>query len=474
MTETATPTDLRTDRPVADAAPASAVEPFWTIARREIRETMILGLPLVAAQLVQILLATTDTIMAGQVSPHDLAYVALGGSLWYPMSLFGLGTLLVVNPTVSQLYGAGDHAKIGSKVHQGLWLAMILGAFTLCGVQFAEPVLRWNHVEPSLIPGAIAFLKSICWGLPALFGQVALRGLSEGVSRTRPLLVIALLAFPLNIFGNWVFINGHFGLPKLGGVGCGVATAIVLWVDFALMLAWVRWYDGYSPYRVLRQWEWPHWSEIRALFRLGIPIGVALFMECTLFAAGPLLLGQFGENVVAAHQSALNVASVTFMIPLGFSTATSIRVGQAVGRRDAVGVRRAGFTGILLCAAIMVVNGALLATIPGPLASLYTREPEVAGLMAQLLFLAAIFQVFDGVQVSSNACLRGLKDTAVPAAITVVAYWAIGIPLAYWLAIHRGQQAVGVWVAFIAALGVAAALLALRFDRKSRRVLGDG
>jgi len=468
MTDTATPSEIRrSERPVA------APEPFWTIARREVRATMILGLPLVGAQLAQILLSTTDTIMAGQVSPHDLAYVALGGSLWYPMSLFGLGTLLSVSPTVSQLYGAGQFEKIGSKVHQGLWLAMILGAITLCGVQFCEPILRWNNVEPSLIPGAIAFLKSICWGLPALYGQVALRGLSEGVSRTRPLLVIALLAFPMNIFGNWVFINGHFGMPRLGGVGCGVATAIVLWVDFALMLTWVRWYEGYRPYQVLRRWEWPHARELRSLFWLGIPIGVSLFMECTLFASGPLLLGQFGEKVVAAHQSALNVASVTFMVALGFSTATSIRVGQAVGRRDAAGVRRAGFTGILLCAGVMVLNGTLLATCPGPLASLYTRDPDVAGLMARLLVLAAIFQVFDGVQVSSSACLRGLKDTAVPAVITVVAYWAVGIPLAYWLAIARGRQAEGVWMAFIAALGVAAGLLAFRFDRKSRRVVAD-
>ncbi len=443
-------------------------ESRWTIARREVRETMALGLPLVGAQVAQILLSTTDTIMAGQISPHDVAYVALGGSIWFPLSLFGLGVLFAVSPTVAQLYGAERYPEIGPKVHQALWLAFMIAGLTFIGVQFCEPLLWWNKVQPELIPGAIAYLNAICWGLPALYGQVALRGMSEGVSRPRPLLVISLLSFPLNVLGNWVFINGHFGMPRMGGVGCGVASAIVLWTNFAMMVGWVNYYEGYRPFHLFHRWEWPHAGEIRGLFRLGIPIGIGLFMECTLFAAGALLLGQFGEQVVAAHQSALNMASVTFMIPLGVSMAASARVGQAVGRRDPVGVRRAGFTGIVLSAGIMVVSGILLATFPGAIAAVYTRDAEVARLMARLLVFAAIFQVFDGLQVSSNSCLRGLKDTAVPAAITVVAYWGIGFPLAWWLAIHRGLQADGIWYAFMAALFAAATLLTYRFHLKSR------
>lgn len=452
----------------SDSNPSPGKESPWHLARHEIREILILGLPLVGAQLAQILLSTTDTVMAGQVSPQDLAYVALGGSVWYPLSLSGLGVLLAVSPTVSQLYGAERFEEIGHRVHQGLWLALFFSMLTLVGVQFCEPVLQWNNVKPELIPGAIAYLKAISWGLPALFGQVTLRGMSEGVSRPRPLLVISLLSFPLNVLGNWIFINGHFGVPKMGGVGCGVASAIVLWVNFAMMVAWVRWYDGYRPYNLFHHWEWPHLGQMGTLFRLGFPIGVGLFMECTLFAAGALLLGRFGETVVAAHQAALNMSSVTFMIPLGISMAASIRVGQAVGRRDPAGVRRAGFTGILLSAGIMVVSGVCLATFPSAIAAVYTQDAHVKALMARLLVFAAVFQVFDGLQVSSNSCLRGLKDTAVPAAITVVVYWGIGFPLAWWLAIHRGLQADGIWYAFIAALIAAATLLTFRFHLKSR------
>jgi MATE family multidrug resistance protein len=439
--------------------------------KREVRETLILGLPLAGSQLAQILLSTTDTVMAGHYDKADLAAVALGGSIYFPLSLFGMGVLLAVSPTVSQLYGAERHTEIGRTTHQGLWIAAFMGVMTLIAAYFVEPLLGLMKVQESLVRPTMGYITAISWGLPALFGQVALRGMSAGVSRPRPMLVISLLSFPMNVLFNWVFMYGKFGMPQLGGVGCGVASAIVLWLNFLMMAGWVRYYTGYRAYHVFERWDWPDWKEIRSLFHVGAPIAVGMFMECSLFAAGALLLGRFSDTVVAAHQAALNMASVTFMIPLGLSQASSIRVGQAVGRKDYPEVRRAGFVGIGMSAAIMVVSGTCLALFPRAISALYTNNPEVISLMARLLFYAAIFQVFDGLQVSSISVLRGLKDTAVPAGITVVAYWALGLPLAWYLGVFRGHQADGVWMGFILALVVAATLLTLRFEHSSRKLL---
>lgn len=441
----------------------------WSAWKTEIRETLILGAPVVGTQLAQILLNATDTVMAGRLGASDLASVALGGGVFYPLCLYGMGVLMSVSPTVSQLFGAGRHDEIGRQLHQGLWVALVLGFLTIGASRFCEPIFHALDVNADLIPGAMGYLTAIAWGLPAMYCQIALRGMSDGVSRTRPMFVISLLSFPMNVFGNWVFMYGQFGMPRLGGVGCGVASAIVLWLNFAMMAGWVYFSSGYRPYRVFERFEWPRWGEIRKLLALGTPIGVGLFMECTLFAAGALLLGRFGDTVVAAHQAALNVASVTFMIPLGLSTAASIRVGQAVGRQDAAAVRRAGFTGIGLAACIMLGCAVLLATAPGAIARLYSNDPAVLSLMSRLLLYAAVFQLFDGFQVASNASLRGLKDTSIPALITVVVYWVVGVPVAYWLAIVREQQADGVWTGFIVALFLAAVFLTIRFDRISRR-----
>ena len=467
------PTPTASQRPPAtpgtQAPPVSRPAIPWSVWKTEVRETLILGGPVVGTQLAQILLSATDTVMAGRLGAADLASVALGGGVFYPLCLYGMGVLMSVSPTVSQLYGAGRHDEIGRQLHQGLWVALVLGVFTAGAAQFCEPIFHALDVNADLIPGAMGYLTAIAWGLPAMYCQIALRGMSDGVSRTRPMFFISLLSFPMNVFGNWVFMYGHFGMPRLGGVGCGVASAIVLWLNFFMMASWVYFSGGYRPYRVFERFEWPRWADIRKLLALGTPIGVGLFMECTLFAAGALLLGRFGDTVVAAHQAALNVASVTFMIPLGISTAASIRVGQAVGRRDPAAVRRAGFTGIGLAAFIMLGCATLLALAPGAIARLYSSDPAVLTLMSRLLLYAAVFQLFDGFQVASNACLRGLKDTSVPALITVVVYWVIGVPVAYCLAIGRGQQADGIWSGFIVALFLAAVLLTIRFDRISRR-----
>lgn len=466
-TPTASQRPLATPGTQAPSLPRPRID--WSAWRREAREILILGAPVVGTQLAQIFLSATDTVMSGRLGASELASVALGGGLYYPLCLYGMGVLMSVSPTVSQLYGAGRHTEIGPQLHQGLWVALFLGMVTLCLAQFCGPVFHLLGVNSDLIPGAVGYLQAISWGLPALYGNIALRGMSDGVSRTRPMLLISLISLPLDIFGNWVFLYGKFGMPKLGGVGCGVSSAMVLWINFTLMASWVAFSRGYRPYHVFERFEPPRWGDIRKLLAIGTPIGIGLFMECTLFAMGALLLGRFGETVVAAHQAALNVASVTFMIPLGISTAASIRVGQAVGRGDPAGVRLAGFTGIGLAALIMLGCATLLATVPGAIAGLYSNDPAVLSLMSRLLLYAAVFQLFDGFQVASNASLRGFKDTSVPALITVVVYWVIGVPVAYWLAIVRGQQADGIWTGFIVALLLAAVLLTVRFDRISRR-----
>jgi MATE family multidrug resistance protein len=262
---------------------------------------------------------------------------------------------------------------------------------------------------------------------------------------------------------------GRLGLPTLGAQGSGIATALVLWVQalgFALYIGRRRHYRALAPFAAF---DPPHWRTILGLLRLGVPMGISVLMEAGLFVVTALLIGGLGATSVAGHQVAINVASVAFMVPLGVAMATTVRVGNAVGRGDPAAIRAAGYAGIAAAALTQTFSSLAMALFPLAIANIYTDDHAVAAMAAQLLALAAIFQFSDGIQVSANGALRGLKDTTVPMAITILAYWGIGMPVGYWLAFGAGYGARGMWIGLIAGLTAAAALLALRFARRSAR-----
>ncbi|HYR83756.1 MAG TPA: MATE family efflux transporter [Terriglobia bacterium] len=431
--------------------------------REEAVATVKLGAPLIAAQVAQISIGFVDAVMAGRLSPQALAAVAVGSSVWFTVIVLCIGLLVSVSPSVAQLFGSGKHGEIGYCVRQGLWLSLAAAVACLLLLRATEPVLDWLHVAPELIPTSIGFLHAISWGLPAFCAYQVLRSFSEGVSITRPVMYASLIALFGNIAGDYIFMYGKLGLPTLGAVGCGVSSAITMWIMVLFMAAYINLKPVYRAYAVFSRFEWPRWKEISALARLGVPIAVSLFMEASLFGVAALVIGSIGTIAVAGHQIALNVAALTWTVPLGISMAITVRVGQAIGRGDPHGARFAGFVGIALGAAFMSISALVMFTAPQVIASIYTQNTEVREMAVRLLFMAAIFQVFDGLQVSGAGALRGLKDTKIPMFITTFSYWVIGMPLGYLLGIKLGHGPAGLWIGFIFALAFAAILLNVRF-----------
>jgi MATE family multidrug resistance protein len=368
---------------------------------------------------------------------------------------------------VAQLDGAGRRPEVGAVFHQALWMALGMGVLLWFAVRHAEPLIDFIGVTPSLRHDVQRFLLAISWGAPALTCYFALRGLSEGLSLTRPSMYFSLGGLVLLIPLGYVLMFGKLGIPPQGAHGCGVATAIVLWLEMLAFGLYVMRHRNYRGLGLFDRFERPQLRRIGALIHIGLPMAVSLLAEAGLFVATALIIATLGEDVIASHQVALNIASLFFMIPLGLAMAITVRVGNAVGRGDARGVRYAGFCGIGLTLVTQLFSAGLMLTMQHYIAALYTNDPKVIALAMQLIMLAGLFQFSDGIQVASNGALRGLKDTRIPMAITLFAYWIIGMPVGWWLAFHHGLGARGMWMGLIAGLSVAAVMLFIRFWRSA-------
>lgn len=435
----------------------------------EIGATVRLALPLVLAQMAAIGSNVVDAVLSGHFSTHVLGAVAVGTNIWSLAIVTGIGLMMAVPPAVSQLDGAGRRYAVGAVFRQALWLALATGIGLWSAIRHASPLFAWIGVAPDLRDDVNAFLHAISWGAPALTCYFALRGLSEGLSLTRPSMYFSFGGLALLVPLGYVFMYGKLGLPPQGARGCGIATALVLWVELIGFAVYLLNHRNYRGLGLLDHFEWPHLRRIGELLQVGLPMAVSLIAEAGLFVAVALGISRLGDDVVASHQVAVNVSALFFMIPLGLAMAITVRVGNAVGRGDARGVRYAGFCGIALTLVTQAVSATLMFTLPHAIASLYTEQANVVDLAARLLLLAALFQFSDGIQVASNGALRGLKDTRVPMAITLFAYWLVGMPVGWWLAFHRGFGARGMWMGLIAGLSMAAVLLFVRFWRSAWR-----
>jgi MATE family multidrug resistance protein len=433
----------------------------------EMRATVRLALPLICAQLAAIGSNVIDTVLAGHVNEHVLGAVAVGANIWSLVIVSGIGMMMALPPSVAQLDGAGRRHEVGAVFRQALWLALGMGVLLWFAVRHAAPLIDFIGVTPSLRHDVQRFLLAISWGAPALTCYFALRGLSEGLSLTRPSMYFSLGGLLLLVPLGYVLMFGKLGIPPQGAHGCGVATAIVLWLEMLAFGVYVIFRRNYHGLGLLDCFEWPHARRIGQLIHIGLPMAVTLLAEAGLFVATALVIATLGESVIASHQVAISIASFFFMIPLGLAMAITVRVGNAVGRGDEQGVRYAGFCGIGLTLATQLFSAALMFGLPHFIASLYTHDPKVIALAAQLIFLAGIFQFSDGIQVAANGALRGLKDTRVPMAITLFAYWAVGMPIGWWLTFHQHMGARGMWMGLIAGLSVAAVMLFVRFWRSA-------
>jgi multidrug resistance protein, MATE family len=441
--------------------------------RQQLGATTRLAVPLALTQLVQMAMGFVDVVMIGRLGTVSMAAGVLGTSFFFTLMLVCMGVVMAVNPLVAQAVGAREPAAVGRAVRQGLWLGALLALPLMLVLWQARPLLALAGQDPEVARLAAAYLGAILWGVLPNLWYTALRGFAEGIAKPRPILIVTLAAAGLNVFGNWVLMYGNLGMPALGLVGTGIATAIVMWALFGGLLLVTRLHSAFRHYDVFSTIRRPDPKALLELFRLGWPIGVTFGLESGLFLAATLLMGLVGTTALAAHQIALNAAGVTFMIPLGIAMATTVRVGHEAGAADRQGASRAGWAGMTLGALMMVGPALLFWLRPEWVVWIYTGSTEggpageaVAAQAAALLSIAAVFQLFDGVQVTAGGALRGLRETRSPMVVGLLAYWGLGLSAAYVLGIRAGLGAEGVWWGLTAGLGAAAIGLSLWFHRR--------
>jgi len=436
---------------------------------RELRATVLLALPLIAGQLSTMAQNVVDVMLAGHLGAEVLGAVAVGTGVWNLAIMTAIGVMLALPPSVAQLDGARRRHEVGPLFRQAIWLALGLGVPLMLAVRWGGPLLVGLIGVPAGLAADVGrFLHAVSFGAPALCLFFACRGLSEGLSMPRPSMVVGVLGLLVLAPTGYVLMYGRLGLPMLGARGSGLAAAITCWVQATALAGWLRWSGRYRGLGWSGGRRRPDPAAILGLLRIGVPMAVTVLLESSLFSAASLAIGRFGPNAAASHQIALNVAALAFMVPLGLALAITVRVGNAVGRGDPAGVRRAGLLGMGLALAVQIVSSAAMLGGPRSIASLYTSDTAVLAGAATLLQFAGIFQLSDGLQVSANGALRGLKDTRIPMLVTAFAYWGVGMPLGLFLAFGQAWRAPGMWVGLIAGLSVAAALLAARFLALSR------
>nr|WP_262926313.1 MATE family efflux transporter [Serratia fonticola] len=429
---------------------------------------MALAIPVIIAQISQTAMGVVDTIMAGSYSATDMAAVAVGTSIWLPTILFGHGLLLALTPVIAQLNGAGRRDRIAYQVRQGFWLASGVSLLIIAVIYNSQLVIDMMHnIDPLLAEKAVGFLHAIMWGAPGyLFFQVV-RGQCEGLSKTKPGMVIGFLGLLINIPINYILIFGKFGMPEMGGVGCGVATASVYWMMFLMM----RWYaKRASSLRDIKLEQGAHrgpdWQALKRLIGIGLPVALALFFEVTLFAVVALLVSPLGIVAVAGHQIALNFSSLMFVLPLSLGVGATIRVGHRLGEGSVEGARIAAYAAIAVGIAMASCSALFTAAFRESIALLYNDNPAVVTMASHLMLLAAIYQISDSIQVIGSGILRGYKDTRAIFYITFVAYWVLGLPSGYLLAltdyIVPAMGPSGFWFGFIIGLTFAAFMMVLR------------
>lgn len=439
-------------------------------ARSELNQLLRLGGPLIVNNLSIAGMNMADAMMSGRLGADALAAVAVGGSVWLLAFTVALGVLMAISPIAARYFGAGRPEMIGRYSRQGMYIAVAYGIPVIIFGQFlVEPLLTVIGIDAEFRGLTSSYVAAISWGAPAIYVFLALRFTTEGIGRTTPIMYTSVFALFCNVFLNYVLMFGNFGFPALGVVGCGLASAITMWlVMFAL--AWhIVVAPAYKPLKIFARLAPPRPEVLREIVSLGLPIAVTITAEVGLFAGISILVGTRGTEITAAHQIALNFASTAFMVPLALSSAITIRVGQLLGRGDPAAARRAAMIGVVACAGFMSASAIVLLIFPNVIVGMYTTDPVVSGIAVSLLLVAAIFQVADGVQIGSAGGLRGYKDTRVPMAINLFSYWMVAFPLAYLATITFVMAANFIWGAFVVGLTLAAILLTWRLLRLSRR-----
>ena len=429
---------------------------------REFRPMLRLAAPLAAAELAWMAMGLVDAIMLGPLGPAALGAGTLGTMIFYTVAICGTGLLLGLDTLVAQAYGAGDLAECRTSLVNGLWLGAFLAPVTISSSLAFLPLLRWYGINPHVHEQLTAFVTALVWSIIPLFLYAALRRYLQAIHVVKPVTFAIISANLINFVGNWILIYGHWGAPAMGVRGSAWSTCLArAWMALVLLVTVIR-HGGF------REVDWrPRLDRILALLRLGLPAAAQIGFEAAGFALVTSMAAKLDEASLAAHSIALNVISVTYMVPLGISSAAAVRTGNAIGRGDPKGVAAAGWSALLLSAAFMTCAGVLLLLLPGTIIRAYSHDAEVVRTGTLLLAIAAVFELGDGSQVVATGALRGIGDTRSPMLVNLVLYWLVGVPLGYVLCFRCGWGAPGLWLGLCVSLLLIGAILIAVWRRRT-------
>ena len=426
----------------------------------ELREMVRLAWPIVLAQVGVMLLGVVDTAMVGRIGPDAVAAVALGHIYWVNVSVPGMGLLLVLDPVVSQAVGAGDPRGVARGVQRGVILAVLIAIPSALALLPGELFFSTLQQPESVTPVAASYARWTALGAVPFFVFVALRQALQAMAHTRAIVIAIVFGNVLNVALNWVLIYGHLGFEPRGVIGSAIATVIGRWAMLGVLL----WFARAQIWRALSPWQ-PESLRLVPLWRMikvGVPVAFQQWLEVGVFAAGAIAIGWIGVAPLAAHEIAINLAALTFMVPLGVSAAAAAIVGRAIGRGDVAAARRDSVAAIGVGLAFMTVAAAVLLAIPEMLAGLFLEDPETLAIATSLLVVAGVFQVFDGIQCVCAGILRGAGDTRVPMLIHLGGFWGIGAPLGLLLAFDAGLGPLGIWFGYLGSLAAVAVAQLMR------------
>ncbi|MCP5073341.1 MAG: MATE family efflux transporter [Rhodobacteraceae bacterium] len=433
-----------------------------------------LGLPLIGSHIAQMLTHTTDVVMMGWYSVEGLAAVVLAAQIYFVVFIVGSGFAFAVMPMAASALGAGDDAQVRRSVRMGSWLVLAYGAVMLLPLWNLQPILIALGQEPHLTEISQEYMRIAVWGLfPSLLIMV-LKSYLGALERAQIVLVATLVAAAANVVFNYAFIFGNFGMPEMGAEGAALASVLTITLDTVFLLVYVARKPALKKFQLFVKPLKPDWPALREVSRLGLPIGLTMLAEAGMFSAATLMVGWAGTLQLAAHGIVLQIASLSFMVPLGISNVATIRAGRALGRQDITGLWRGSVVVVLSALVVALVAMVVMFSFPQTLIALFLKpsEPDYVMILevgGALILVAAAFQVVDAMQVVGLGLLRGIKDTTGPMIIAVFAYWVCGLPMGYYLAFERGFGAQGVWTGLVIGLGFASVALLWRYGVMLRR-----
>jgi len=442
--------------------------------REKISQFLSVLLPILISQLALFAMTFFDTVMSGQASPTDLAGVAIGSSLWVPIQAGLTGILLAVTPMVAQMVGAMRRDQVPHTVMQALYLSVAIAiSVILCGALALNPVLHTMNLEPAVRQIARDFLIALSIGMIPMFMYTVIRCFIDALGMTRVTMLITLVSLPVNVALNYLLIFGHFGFPRLGGVGAGYASAITYWCILLISLFVVHRVHPFTEYGIFSRFYRISGKAWKELLMLGVPIGFSIFFEVSIFAAVTLLMSEYDTVTIAAHQAAMNFASFIYMIPLSISMALTIVVGFEAGAKRYADARQYSYLGIGIALVLAALFGIGLFLFTEQVAAFYTKDSAVLQLAQQFLLYSILFLLSDAIAAPIQGILRGYKDVRVTFVAALVSYWVIGLPLGYLLANYTPLAAFGYWIGLIAGLAAGAGFLGGRLVTLQRRVIRE-